>query len=163
EGSTRLWETHPEAMKAALARHDLLLHQAVAAHTGVVFKTFGDQFCAVFASAPDAIEAAVEIQPGLQAERWGESRSPPVPVALHSGAAEAGGGDYFGPTLNGVARLLGAGHGGQILLSRVIGELAGEQLPQGTSLRNLGQHRLKDLVRSEQIFQLVVPDLPAEF
>jgi predicted ATPase len=84
-------------------------------------------------------------------------------MALHSGAAEQRAGDYFGPTLNRLARLLAAGHGEQVLLSRATAELVRDQLPEGLTLRDLGPHRLKDLTRPEQIFQLVALDLPSEF
>jgi predicted ATPase/class 3 adenylate cyclase len=163
EGSTRLWEEHPAAMQAALARHDALLHQAFQVHSGVVFKTFGDQFCAAFATVPDALAAALTLQRALHAAPWEEVGALRVRTALHTGMAETRGGDYFGPALNRVARLLEAGHGGQILLSRATQELAGDRLPEDASPRDLGEHRLKDLVRPEQIFQLVVPDLPADF
>src|SRR5439155_16874581 len=109
EGSTRLWEQHPEAMPAALARHDALLGRAIEAHGGHVFKSIGDQLCAVFDSAPDALAAAHEAQSALRAELWDETGSLRVRIALHSGPAEKRDGDYLGATLNRVARLLAAG------------------------------------------------------
>src|SRR5690242_2331726 len=96
EGSTKLWEQHPEAMRSALVRHDALLHAAIAAHGGSVFKTVGDQFCAAFAIAPDALAAALVAQSALQAEEWEPGGPLRVRMALHIGAAEARGGDYFG-------------------------------------------------------------------
>src|SRR5438309_931550 len=87
EGSTRLWEHHPEAMLAALGRHDALLRGAIAAHGGRVFKTMGDQFCASFATAPGALAAALSAQRALQAEAWGEIGPLRVRMALHTGAA----------------------------------------------------------------------------
>ena len=86
-----------------------------------------------------------------------------VRMALHTGAAEQRDGDYFGPPLNRVARLLAAGHGGQTLLSLPTRALAGDQLPAGVELRDLGEHRLKDLQQPEHIFQVVAPDLLADF
>jgi LuxR family transcriptional regulator, maltose regulon positive regulatory protein len=168
EGSSRLWEQHPQAMAAALERHELLLRQAVAAHGGVVFKTVGDGLCAAFVSAPEALTAALEGQRALLAEAWQASGLPAgqplrVRMALHSGAAEARAGDYLGPALNRLARLLAAGHGNQILLSRASAELVADGLSAGVSLRDLGTHELKDLIHPEQIFQLVGPDLPTEF
>jgi predicted ATPase/class 3 adenylate cyclase len=163
EGSTRLWEQHPEAMRLALARHDALLRQAIENHGGHVFKTMGDQFCAAFAAAPNALGAALEAQRALQAEGWGEVRQVRVRMALHTGGAEVREGDYFGRPLNRVARLLGSGHGGQILLSHASYDLARDCLPEGVSLRDLGECRLPDLTHSEPVFQLVCPDLPAEF
>jgi predicted ATPase/class 3 adenylate cyclase len=163
ESSTRLWEQHPEAMRAALARHDVLLRQAITRGGGHIFKTIGDQFCAVFATAPAAVAAALEAQQALRAEDWEETGPLRVRMALHSGTAEQREGDYFGPALNRVARLLEAGHGGQILLSRVTADRAVEAFPRGTSLRDLGSHHLKDLQQSEQIYQLLHPGLPADF
>jgi predicted ATPase/class 3 adenylate cyclase len=163
EGSTRLWEEHPEAMPAALTRHDRLLHQVIERHGGMVFKTMGDQVCAAFATAPEALAATLAAQRALQAAAWEETGPLRVRMALHTGAAEERDGDYFGPPLNRVARLLEIGHRGQILLSLATQELARDQLAEGTSLRDLGEHRLKDLARSEHIFQLVAPDLPADF
>src|SRR5262245_25800198 len=118
EGSTRLWEQHPEAMRVALARHDALLRQAIGANGGHVFKGMGDQFCAAFAIAPDAIAAALTAQQTLASASWGEVGPVRVRMALHTGAVEQREGDYFGPPLNRVARLLDAGHGGQVLLSQ---------------------------------------------
>src|SRR5437016_2378784 len=88
EGSTRLWEQHPEAMRAALVRHDTLLRQAIEDHDGHVFKTVGDQFCAAFASAPEALAAAVAAQRGLCGETWGETGPLRARMALHTGTAE---------------------------------------------------------------------------
>src|SRR5215211_6652720 len=84
-------------------------------------------------------------------------------IALHTGAAEERDGDYFGPPVNRVARLMSAAHGGQVLLSLPAQELVRDQLPGGTTLRDLGEHRLKDLFRPERIFQLLAPELPSEF
>jgi predicted ATPase/class 3 adenylate cyclase len=163
EGSTRLWEQHPEAMRHALARHDALLRHAIATHAGQVFKTIGDQFCAAFATAPGALAAALTAQQALGAELWGEVGPLRVRMALHTGAAEQRDGDYFGPPLNRVARLLAVGHGDQILLSAATAEAARAALAAGASLRDLGSHRLKDLQQPEHLFQLLHPSLPAEF
>ncbi|HZP83094.1 MAG TPA: tetratricopeptide repeat protein [Chthonomonadaceae bacterium] len=163
EGSTRLWEQHPEAMRAALARHDALLRQAVEARGGQVFKTLGDAFCVVFEAAPDALNAALDAQRALHAEPWGETGPMRVRMALHTGTAERRDQDYFGPTLNRIARLLGAAHGGQTLLSSATEAVVRSALPVGVTLRDLGQHRLKDLQHPESIFQLLHPALPADF
>ncbi len=164
EGSTTRWEHHRQAMQAALARHDTILHAAVQAHGGHVFKTMGDAFYAVFAAAPDALHAALVAQRAFAAEVWpAETGSLRVRMALHTGATEQRDNDYFGPPLNRVARLLAAGHGGQVLLSAAVQELVRDYLPPGTALRDLGEHRLKDLIRPEHLFQLVAPGLPAGF
>jgi predicted ATPase len=150
-------------MQATLARHDELLRWAIEERGGYVFKTVGDAFCAAFPTAPDALEAALEIQRRLLTSEWEESRTLRVRMALHTGAAEERDGDYFGPPVNRVARLLSAAHGSQVLLSLPAQELVRDQLPAGTTLRDLGEHRLKDLFRPERVFQLVSPDLPSEF
>ena len=163
EGSTKLWEAHPDAMRPALARPDHLLRGCVEDHTGYVFKTVGDAFCAAFLTANDALEAALAAQLALAAEPWGMPAPLSVRMALHTGSAEERGGDYFGPPLNRVARLMAAGHGGQTLLSTATRELVQDALPPGTTLRDLNQHRLKDLGRPEQVFQLLHPALSADF
>jgi predicted ATPase/class 3 adenylate cyclase len=163
EGSTKMWERSPEAMQVALARHDEILREAIEAHGGYVFKTVGDAFCAAFSTAPDALEAALSAQKALVGEAWEETGPLRVRMALHTGAAEERGGDYFGVPLNRVARLLSAGHGSQVLTSVPTQQLVRDQLPAGTQLRDLGERRLKDLFRPEHIFQLMASDLPAEF
>ncbi|HZO88686.1 MAG TPA: adenylate/guanylate cyclase domain-containing protein, partial [Chthonomonadaceae bacterium] len=163
EGSTRLWEQHPEAMRSALARHDVLLQEAIEQHSGHVFKTIGDAFCAAFDAAPSALAAALSAQRALASEDWQAPIRLRVRMALHTGAAEARGGDYFGPPLNRVARMLAAGHGGQVLLSQAACDLLGDALPEGVSLRDLGRHRLRDLQQSEHLYQLLHPNLPADF
>ncbi|HSH83355.1 MAG TPA: adenylate/guanylate cyclase domain-containing protein [Herpetosiphonaceae bacterium] len=164
EGSTSRWEHQRAAMQTALARHDAILRTVIEAHGGHVFKTVGDAFYAVFAMAPDAVESALMAQQALQAEAWDEALGVlRVRIALHTGGAEERDGDYFGQPLNRVARLLSAGHGGQILLSHATQELVRDQLPMGTELRDVGEHRLKDLIRPECIFQLVSLNLPRDY
>jgi predicted ATPase/class 3 adenylate cyclase/Tfp pilus assembly protein PilF len=163
EGSTRMWERSPQAMQAALARHDELLRRAIEEHGGYVFKTVGDASCCAFPTATDALEAALDAQRLLLKERWAESGPLRVRMALHMGAAEERDGDYFGPPVNRVARLLSAAHGGQVLLSAATHEMVRDQLPAGMRLAELGEHRLKDLFRPERVFQLTAPDLPSEF
>src|SRR5215211_4869243 len=164
EGSSRMWEKSPQTMRSALGRHDEILRSAIGAHGGYVFKTVGDAFCAAFPTAPEALEVALSAQRPLFAEEWPNERGElRVRMSLHTGAAEARGGDYFGPPLNRAARLLSAAQGGQVLFSVVTLELVKEQLPTGAELRDLGEHRLKDLIRPEWIFQLVARGLPAEF
>src|SRR6266508_1072047 len=163
EGSTQLWEQHPQAMPAALARHDAILHALITAHHGVVFKTVGDSAHAVFSTAPDALAAALACQRALHAEPWGETGPLLVRMALHTGMAVARDGDYYGAPLNRVARILALGHGRQILLSLTTEELVPGPLPRCTMLRDLGTHQLKDLRHAEQIFQLVSADVPTDF
>lgn len=144
EGSTKRWEKHPVAMARAVARHDELMRTAIAQHRGHVFKTVGDAFCAVFPTAEDAVAAMLDAQRSLAAEPWGEIGQIRVRMGLHTGEAEERDADYFGPPVNRVARLMSAGHGGQMLLSEVTSEHVGERLPEDAKLRSLGRHRLKD-------------------
>jgi predicted ATPase/class 3 adenylate cyclase/Tfp pilus assembly protein PilF len=165
EGSTKLWERTPQAMQRALARHDQILRDAVEERGGYVFKTVGDAFCCAFRTAPDALETSHFAQMALLSkEGWPEQMGPlRVRMALHAGATEERDGDYFGPPVERVARLLSAGHGAQVLLTLATQELVRDQLPAGAALRDLGEHRLKDLFRPERVFQLVAPGLPSEF
>jgi predicted ATPase/class 3 adenylate cyclase len=164
EGSTKLWEKSPRGMQVALTRHDALLWEAIEGHGGFVFKTVGDAFCAVFPTALGALEAALAAQRGLFVEAWGEEIGAlKTRMALHTGTTHERDGDYFGPPVNRVARLLSAGHGGQVLLSSSTQELVRDHLPPQTHLRDLGERRLKDLSRPERVFQLTAPDLPSEF
>ena len=164
QGSTPLWEDQPDAMRAALARHDSLMQTAIDTANGVVFKTAGDSFHAVFEQPQDALTAALAAQTALLAERWAlEGAGLRVRLALHTGQAEQRGGDYFGPALNRTARLLAAGHGGQILVSDAAAAHLSETLPPEIRLRSLGRHRLKDLTQPQEIWQVVGPRLPDDF
>ena len=124
-----------------------------------VFKTVGDAFCAAFAGAPEAIAAALGAQRALQRGRFLGGRRNRVRIALHSGYAQERDGDYFGPPLNRVARLVSVGHGGQTLISGTTAELLRDAVPPEGELRDLGAHRLKDLTRPERVYQLCMPDL----
>jgi len=163
EGSTRLWETHADAMKSALARHDLILREAIAAHDGHVFKTVGDAVDAVFAIASEALAAAAAAQRVLAAEQWTVPGGLRVRMALTTGVADERDGDYFGPPLNRVARLLSTAHGGQILMFGGTYELVRDAPLAGLAARPLGEHLLRDLARPEEIYQVIGSGLPAEF
>ncbi len=163
EGSTRLWEAHPDAMAEALRRHDAVLRRVIGAHRGYVFKTVGDAFCAAFATATAAVSAAVEIQQALSAERWPPETAIQVRMGLHSGACEERDGDYFGPVVNRTARLEATAHGGQIVLSANTAALLAAGPTLGVTLVDLGEHRLKDLTVPERVAQVVSPGLMAEF
>lgn len=161
EGSTALWQAHRVAMAEALALHDSLIRSAIEARRGHVFKTVGDQVCAMFPTAPDALAAALAAQRAVRAADWQVPGGLRVRMALHAGDAQERGGDYFGPTLNRLSRILAAARGGQILLSQAARELVLDQLPPGADLREIGERHLKDLERPERLFELVSPDLPA--
>ncbi len=163
EGSTKLWEEHPDAMRATLARHDELMRQAIVGHNGVVFKTVGDAFCAAFATASDAVTASFRCQLLLHTEAWEAPGPLRVRMALHTGEAHQRDSDYFGPTLNRVARLLATACGQQVVLSLTTYQLIRDSLPPDVTLKELGSHRLKDLQRPEQVYQLVHSALRADF
>jgi predicted ATPase/class 3 adenylate cyclase len=163
EGSTRLWERFPQAMKGALERHDSILLTAVAAAGGKVVKTTGDGLMAVFGSAAEAVRACLAAQRGLAEESWPETGALRVRMGLHSGEAQPREDDYFGPAVIRGARIMAVGHGGQVLLSGASAALVADQLPDGAALVDLGAHRLKDLGRPEELFQLVHPTLPHDF
>jgi len=163
EGSTRLWEHQPEAMRQAVARHDQIMRLAITDNGGRVFRTVGDAFCAVFSAAPRALEAAVEAQRGLAQVQWQLEGPIRVRMALHTGEAVEQAGDYVGASLNHIGRLIAACHGGQIVLTLVTVELVRNQLPRGVQLADLGMHRFRDLIHPEHIFQADIDDLPGKF
>ena len=166
EGSSRLWEADAAAMRAAISLHDELLERAVAASRGVrpLEQGEGDSVVVAFGHASQALACALELQRGLRAAEWPADCELRVRVALHSGEAllrDAR--NYVGPALNRCARLRALAHGGQTLVSRTTYELVVEDLPEATSLRPLGPHRLKDLGRAEEVFELAHPELPSGF
>src|SRR5262249_19122200 len=124
EGSTRLWERAAGAMGEALERHDALLKDASLRYGGSIFSTGGDGFGIAFSRSADALAAAVEAQQALVRRSWPEGVDLRVRMGLHAGEALERGGDYFGPAVNAAARLMAAGHGGQILCSGTVVELA---------------------------------------
>ena len=165
EGSTKLWEDHTRLMEQSQARHVQIIEGCVERHSGVLIQSRGegDSTFSVFTAATDAVAAACALQRALHAEPW----PPEVPIrvraALHAGAATPERDDYHAPDVNRCARLRAIGHGGQTLLSRSVYLLACEALPEGAGLHDLGLHRLKDLQRPEQVYQLLHRDLPAAF
>ena len=163
EGSTRLWERNPEAMRSALERHDLIVRSAIAGSDGTVVKATGDGIMAVFGTPVGAVSAGIAAQRSLLEERWPDTCAIRVRMGIHTGEADSRGGDFFGPAVNRTARIMAAGHGGQILVSGSTAAVVISQLPGTAALRDLGEHRLKDLGRPENLFQLTHPDLPAEF
>jgi predicted ATPase/class 3 adenylate cyclase/DNA-binding XRE family transcriptional regulator len=165
EGSMARWEQHPAAMQPALGQHDALLRAAIAGQDGVVFHNAGDSFAAAFRTAHAALAAALAAQRALQAASWPKAIGPlRVRMAVHTGLAEErADGWHAEHTLNRLARLLAVAHGGQVLVSGVTRELVQEHLPAEVTLRDLGDHRLKDLIEALRVFQVVAPDLPADF
>ena len=163
EGSTRLWEEHPEAMRSALARHDGILRDAIAAHDGHIVKTTGDGVHAAFARPLDALEVAVAAQLALTDVDWETPEPLRVRMGIHTGAADLRDGDYYGTSLNRAARLMSAAHGGQIVVSLATEELVRDDLRDGMGLVDLGEHGLRDLARAERVFQVAQPSLRRDF
>ena len=169
QGSTPLWEQKPGAMKTAVARHHALLRQAIESNGGIVFKIVGDEFQAAFDLATQGLAASLAAQRALLAQEWGETGPLRVRMGLHTGPAEVvqegdGRDDYaVSHTLNRVARVMSAGHGGQILLSQEAADQVRRDLPSGVSLVDLGEHRLKGMAIPERFSQVVAPDLAREF
>ncbi|MGH3695538.1 MAG: adenylate/guanylate cyclase domain-containing protein, partial [Pseudonocardiaceae bacterium] len=166
EGSTRLWESAPEAMGLAVARHDELLDAAIALHGGVrpVQQGEGDSVFAAFVRASDALAAALDIQRAFHEETWPDGASLRLRIALHTAEAQLrDDSNYFGPAVNRCARLRAVAHGGQVVLSRTTRDLVLDRLPEDVEFADLGVHRLRDLGRPVHVFGLVHPDLPAGF
>ena len=163
EGSTQRWERAPEAMRSALARHDALLRSAIEGAGGRIFKSAGNSFCALFTEVAHALTAAIGAQRLIAADGFSEVGGLKVRMAVDAGEVDARDGDYFGRPLNRVARLLAAGHGGQVLVSTAAAELVRDALPPGSSLIRLGVHHLRDFAEPQEIHQLAAPDLPSCF
>lgn len=163
EDSTRLWEEYPTEMKTALARHDVILTSHVKNGNGKIVKTTGDGVHAVFSSPTDAIEVVVAAQQAFLSEEWVETGPLRVRMALHSGDAEQRVGDYYGSVVNRAARIMGTASGEQILISAAIADLTVGKLPKDVTLLDLGEHYLRGLNQPEKLYQVLHPDLPAEF
>ena len=175
EGSTPLWEQFPEAMQVALARHDAILRHAIESGGGSVVKTTGDGVYAVFGDAGQALAACLVAQralqapdtdgarPGPSAPAAGPPIALPVRMGMHTGAAELRDGDYFGGPVIRAARIMSVAHGQQVLLSAATAELVRGRLPEGITLREMGELRLKGLPHPERLLQIVAPDLRTDF
>jgi predicted ATPase/class 3 adenylate cyclase/DNA-binding CsgD family transcriptional regulator len=165
EASTRAWLRNPEAMSAALARHDQMIERLVARHGGQVVRPRGegDSRFAVFARVSDAVAAACAVQIALLEEHWSLNEPLQVRMAVHTGESELRQGDYYGPAVNHCARLRAIAHGGQVLVSGVTADLVREALSHELTLRDLGHHQLRDLEQPERVWQLLHPRLPSDF
>ena len=164
EGSTRLVQEHgPAAFTRILERHNQVLRTAFRAHGGTERGTQGDSFLVMFREAPAAVAAAAEAQAALLATDWPDGAAVRVRMGLHTGVGTLGGDDYVGVDVHRAARIAGAAHGGQVLLSDATRALTEDVLPPGVGLLDVGRHKLRDLARPEHLFQLVVEGLPADF
>lgn len=164
EGSTKLAQTYAVNWPSIQARHHAILRAAIEMHSGYVFQIIGDAFCASFHTAGDALRAAVRTQVDLFREPWAFAPLK-VRMGLHVGKVELQeDGQYHGYlAMSRIQRLMSAGHGGQVLISLATEELIRDELPDDVSLRDMGEKRLKDLIRPEHIFQLVIAGLPDTF
>ncbi len=163
EGSTRLLQQFGERYAGVLADCRRLLREAFARYHGAEVDTQGDAFFVVFARATDAVAAAVLIQRALASHLWPEGVAVRVRVGLHTGEPILTSEGYIGLDVHMAARIMNAGHGGQVLLSRLTRDLVEQHLPEETYLRDLGKHRLKDLQRPAHLFQLCLAESPANF
>jgi predicted ATPase len=152
-------------MGRVVKRHDEIIAKAVEDHGGVLVKSKGegDSTFSVFSKPTDAVSAAVDAQRALQSEDWPDAIDLLVRGALHSGEAELRDGDYYGTTINRCARLRGVAHGGQVVCSETTAGLIADALPENVGIKSLGTHRLRDLERPEQIFQISRAPFPEEF
>lgn len=162
-GSTALWEQHPDAMAAALVRHDELIAQAVEAHGGRFLRSMGegDSTFSVFDSATHALDAVLSATEALIGEEWPTGLDLDVRFGLHTGEGERHGTDYVGPAVNLAARLRGQAEGRQVFLSSITAELVSASLPHGYRLVDLGPHRMRGLRAPERVFALAGPNVAA--
>ena len=163
EDSTRLWEEQPDTMRQALAHHDTSLRNAIDAHSGFIVKTTGDGVLAVFGVAPDAVAAATDALQALSFETWEAIGPLRIRIGIHTGTADERDGDYFGPALNQASRLMGAAHGGQVLLSQASANAVRDSLQEGLGLVDLGEHRLRGLALPQRVYQLTMAGSRSEF
>lgn len=157
EGSTKLWERDQDEMRVALEQHDSIVAEAVTVSGGELVKSTGDGVMAVFDDSESAVTAAISMQRRLAVAEWGSVGSVKIRVGIHKGTSQIRAGDYFGIAVNRAARIMAAGHGGQILVSAAVRADISEEM------RDLGTHRLKDLAEPEHIFQVAVEGAPNAF
>jgi predicted ATPase/class 3 adenylate cyclase len=163
EGSTRLLQQLGDRWEGLLADERRLLREAWATHDGIEFGTEGDAHFVVFRSAVAAVRAALLAQRSVIAHAWPDGAAVRIRMGIHTGEGVVAADDYVGLDLHRAARISNAGHGCQVLLSDTARALVSATLPDDLSLRDLGEYRLKDLSRPEHLYQLVAPDLPADF
>ena len=163
EGSTQLLRDLGDAYASVWKQHQLIIREALAAAGGAEVGTEGDSFFAAFSSAPGAVRAAVAAQQGLAAHAWPAGHSVRVRMGLHTGDGVLSGSDYVGMDVHRAARIASAAHGGQLIVSEATRALIEHSLPAGAHLRDLGKHRLKDILQPEHLYDVVIDGLPAEF
>jgi predicted ATPase/class 3 adenylate cyclase len=163
EGSTRLLEALGHDYDDVLERHRRIVREAFSRSAAVEIGTEGDSFFAVFPSAPDAVAAAVAIQRAIAAEVWPQDSNLRLRIGLHTGEARLAGAGYVGLDIHRAARIMAAAHGGQIVISAATRTLAERSLDDSIQLRDLGEHRLRDLSAPERLYQVLASGLPTDF
>ena len=163
EGSTRLVQALGGGYPPLLEHHHDIVGSAVEANGGLVVSTEGDSFFAVFPTAPAALVAAIDAQLAIERHPWPDGARIRVRIGVHTGEGRVGAGSYVGVDVHRAARIGAAGHGGQVLLSASTAQLCRHEMPPGVSLIDLGDHRLKDLLEPERVFQVGHPELQGEF
>ncbi|MGZ9235638.1 MAG: adenylate/guanylate cyclase domain-containing protein, partial [Anaerolineales bacterium] len=164
EGSTRLLQHLGDKYTMVIMEHDQLLRDVWQKHHGSVVGTQGDSFFVAFPRAVDGINAAVQAQRSLAAHPWTDGVNVRVRMGLHTGEPQISASEnYVGIDVHRAARIAAAAHGGQVLISQATHDLVSKELPEGVTLRDLGEHRLKDLRQPKHLYQLVIADLPSDF
>ncbi len=163
EGSTLLLQKLGDAYNGILSEQRRLLRDAFGRWEGTEVDTAGDGFFVVFESAKSAVAASIAAQQMVAAHTWPENAAVRIRIGLHTGESTSTGTGYVGLDVHRAARICSAGYGGQVLLSQTTRELVVNDLPTGVALRDLGEHRLKDLLNPEHIYQLVIPELQDDF
>jgi class 3 adenylate cyclase/tetratricopeptide (TPR) repeat protein len=164
EGSTDLWEAHPDVMASVIVRHYELADEVAEAHGGRMPRSQGegDSTLTAFASVGDAIDGALAFQRAISEEPWPEGIDLRIRTGLHTGEAQIEHGDYFGAAVSRAARVRALGRGGQMLISQATAELVADQLPERVTLHDLGRVQLRGFGRAERVHQVCSPDLPDE-
>src|SRR5947209_14256681 len=162
EGSTQLLRDLGEGYASVWKEHQLIIREALASAGGAEVGTEGDSFFAAFSSAPGAVRAAVAAQRGLAAHAWPAGGVVRVRMGLHTGDGVLSGSDYVGMDVHRAARIASAAHGGQLIVSEATRALIEHSLPAGAHLRDLGKHRLKDILQPEHLYDLVIDGLRSE-
>jgi class 3 adenylate cyclase len=167
EGSTRLLQELGDRYEDVETQHARILREAIADGGGTEVRTEGDSFFAVFPTPTGALEATIRAQRALAEEAWPRGEPVRVRMGMHTGEGRTGGSgsgaDYIGIDVNRAARIAAAGHGGQVLLSETTRSLVEADVPEGVTIRDLGEHRLKDLEHPQHLYDLVIDELLAEF
>ncbi len=161
-GSSDLWEQHPAAMRDALAQHDDVVRSALHARGGYIFSTAGDAFSAAFSSPGEAVLAALDAQTALGGADWPDGVELWVRMGLHTGTADERAGDYFGPTLNRAARIMGVAHGGEVMVSAATAQLTRDLSRTGITFVELGTAELRG-VGNEQLWGVAHQDHPVQY